>query len=503
MQNFTLSPILVAMISCTAFAAGGSFTLSVHDEASDEPAISRVEIFRADAPKKKIPIRLTVPAGIGVVLDRSLELNLPDSVYRFRVIRGPEYRIISGRFTLERTSLDAKTIQLPRMDNMLEAGWTSGDCCVPASAYSLPLRMAAEDLHVAGSLGHIDARPIARRDSDDPIENDPTWIRTDVMHHDGLVVYGGSEPSAKNRIPSEWIADLNENENAKIAIENPFAWPLPVWLASEQIDGFFLLGDWLRLDRNVQKVKHGRPYQGLSTGGGIETGRWAEKIYQHMLEAGLRIPPLAGSGDDSGDTPVGYNRLYVADRSDGGTGRAVAVTHADQWWQAAWDGRSVATNGPMLRPTLDGKIPGHVFEATTGEVLELHPELRLSVRDPVDYLDVVHNGQVHYSARLDEFAKAGGAIPPLQVQESGWVMIRVVTLHEDHYRAALSAPWYIDFDNKRRVTPEAVKFFQDWLAEYEDRLKRLPAAKLKIHAPFIRRARAFWQGQSSQLAPPS
>jgi hypothetical protein len=210
-----------------------------------------------------------------------------------------------------------------------------------------------------------------------------------------------------------------------------------------------------------------------------------------------------GRSTESGNTPVGYNRLYVADASGEHTGDAIAVTDREQWWRAAWDGKSVATNGPMLRPTLEGKIPGHVFRATSGDVLELYPELSLSVRDPVDYLDVIHNGQVHYSARLDEFAKAGGAIPPLHVKESGWVMIRVVTLHEDHFRAALSAPWYIDFDDKRRVTPEGVKFFQDWLADYEERLMRLPKAELRRHAPYIRRARAFWKEKGSQLAPSS
>ena len=61
-------------------------------------------------------------------------------------------------------------------------------------------------------------------------------------------------------------------------------------------------------------------------------------------------------------------------------------------------GHSIATNGPLLRPKLGGKIPGHVFTAHTGEVLELQPELTLAVRDPVEYLEVIKNGTVFYSA---------------------------------------------------------------------------------------------------------
>ncbi len=158
------------------------------------------------------------------------------------------------------------------------------------------------------------------RDRDDPPKNDPTWIREDARHHGGLLFYG---PSERDRpIPRTasclWnrVVDAAANDEIRVAIENPFAWPLPVWLASEQIDGVFILGDWLRLDRNVTKIKDGRGPIGPSVGDKKALGRWAERIYWNMLESGLRIPPLAGSGDDAQSTPVGYNRLYVADPLD-------------------------------------------------------------------------------------------------------------------------------------------------------------------------------------------
>ena len=43
-------------------------------------------------------------------------------------------------------------------------------------------------------------------------------------------------------------------------------------------------------------------------------------------------------------------------------------------------------------------------------------------------------------------------LPPVNAKESGWVTIRVVTLYEDHFRAAMSAPWYIEFEGQPRVT---------------------------------------------------
>lgn len=512
-----------ADITCShdAFAAGGSLTVSVRDEADDKPVITRMVIQRSDAPGRRVAVRKTVPAGVGLVLDRSAVLSLPDGPYRFSMIRGPEYRIITGNFALERTSLDDHSVELPRMVEMLQEGWTSGDCCVPASPYSLPLRMASEDLHLATVLGHMDAKPIAGRGDDEPPENDPSWINKNATHHGGLVFYQHGVKSglsdvenavdaedvlpegveSSSSIPVERIVQLGSQGGVKIAIENPFAWQVPVWLASGQVDGFFLLGDWLRLDRRVLSIADGRGPQGLSTGGHKAVGRWAEKIYWNLLDAGFRIPPLAGTGDQGRQTPVGYNRLYVGKPPrdyNAGPPKATRVVSELEWWNAAWKGQSVATNGPLLRPMLGGQLPGHVFKARAGEVLELQAELQLAVRDPVEYLEVIHNGKVHYSARLDEFAKAGGMLPPVNAKESGWVTIRVVTLYEDHFRAAMSAPWYIEFEGQPRITRQAVNFFRQWLADYEERLKRLPAAELQRYVPYVRAARKFWERKAEQ-----
>lgn len=504
-------------------AAGGSLTVKVREEKTDKPLATRMEIYRG-APSgqtltgKPMPIRKTVPAGIGVVLDRSLEMSLADGVYAFRMVRGPEYRILSGTFTLERTSLDERELALPRMVDMLSLGWTSGDCLVPASPADLPLRMAAEDLHVASVLGRAEVKPVPEKPSAEPLEFEPVWISSNVQLHDGIAIYASAESATDdatetdpNALPSEWLASLNNDAHAvnsntpdaHAAIENPFAWPVPVWLASNKIDGIFVLGDWLRLDRPVLKPTDGREPPRVGFGDGRSLGRSAERIYWNVLEAGFKIPPLAGTGNQAMETPVGYNRLYVAEplasyqsysasKPDVYPVEATRVATQDAWWKAAWAGQSIATNGPLLRPKLAGELPGHTFTANQGEVLELAMELTLSVRDPVDYLEVVHNGEVHYSARLDEFALAGGKIPLLSVDKSGSIVVRVVTLFEDHFRAAMSAPWYIEFDGQRRVSLKAVEFFQAWQSDYEQRLLKLPPAEIVRHAPFVKASRQFW-----------
>lgn len=538
---------LSCLLSGFAFGVGGSLTVTIAEEETGEPTIARFEMHRVDAPNKTLPIRRTVPAGIGVILDRELLLEMPEANYQFRLTRGPEYRMISGTFALEKSSLDSHRVELPRMANMLEEGWISGDCATPASDASLPLRMASEDLHVVASIGHLPAKPIAGRNDEDPILHTPTWIRSDLVISDGLAFYGIAAPdvhetsdeskdelaaaeasansSATRRslnaqlpslsnppvavdqtpgdlLPIERILEMDQIPGAQIAVENPFAWPLPVWLASERVDGIFVMSDWLRLDRQVKTVPQSRPPIGPSMGDGRTLGRWAERIYWHLLEAGFRMPPLAGTGDQCGKTPVGYNRLYVAvddqSQEDDHPLHVERAKSEQAWWNAAWEGKSIVTNGPMLRPKLAGRIPGHLFTARVGEKLTLQPELNLSVRDPVEYLEVIHNGEVHYSARLDEFAKAGGIIPAIEATESGWVIIRVATLHEEHFRAALSAPWYIEFDSQPRINERSVAFFQEWQAAYESRLKQLSSQEIQRHAPFVIASREFWNRRFEQ-----
>ena len=502
-----LAAAFVGIVNSASFcgAANGSFTLKLVDESTDQPVISRVEFLRGATAKRgrerQMPIRKTVSAGIGVVVDQETLLELPEGPYRFRIVRGPEYRIVSGTFELEKTSLDEKTVALPRMVDMQAEGWLAGDCCIAPSSASVPLRMAAEDLHVAAVLGKRTAKPIPGRDSEQTIQFDPVWIRTDVSHFDGLAFYGLSESDASafesmiNPFQRMVAILADADKERRVAIENPFAWELPVWLASGKPEALFLFGDWLRLDKRVLSIRNGYSHPSFGPNDATAVGRFAEQVYRHILEAGIPIVPFAGGGDQSAGLPIGYNRLYVTSRSSSGSEveKPSSPDSMQAWWNDAWAGSSVATNGPLLRPRVGGKLPGHVFEAHDGEVLRIQPELNLAVRDQVDYLEVIHNNRVHYSARLDEFAKTGGKIPPIMAKESGWVILRVMTLHDEHYRAAVTAPWWIRFDGRHRVAAQSVAFFQSWLERYEERLKRLPPEQIADYVPFVQAARKFWR----------
>ena len=80
--------------------ADGLLTMTLEDEETGQPVTSRIELYRhlpqitARAQKrlsknatKPIPIRQTIPAGIGTVLDERVELELPPGDYHYKLIR--------------------------------------------------------------------------------------------------------------------------------------------------------------------------------------------------------------------------------------------------------------------------------------------------------------------------------------------------------------------------------------------------------------------------------
>ena len=54
----------------------------------------------------------------------------------------------------------------------------------------------------------------------------------------------------------------------------------------------------------------------------------------------------------------------------------------------------VITNGPLMRPTVNGELPGHVFQAEAGSTFDFEIGLTLSTRDPISYLEIIKDGQV-------------------------------------------------------------------------------------------------------------
>lgn len=283
-------------------------------------------------------------------------------------------------------------------------------------------------------------------------------------------------------------------------------------------------------------------------------GKLNEFLYWQMLEAGLRLAPSAASGFGKGETHVGYNRVYVycegpseefprnsgfeksesKNRAGSRSGREgssppyeadtentseispssdteidIAATNdtggsglpsADQWWRGLEHGASFVSNGPLLRAMVNGSPPGSVHPGYRGEAIPLDIAVSLAVREKVDYLDVIFNGETIYNAKLEDHYKRG-EFPELSVSESGWLVIRVVTAHEDGYRYASTAPFYFEFEGKPRVSRKSVEFFQHWLEQSIDAIDQNDEQR-SMYADRKQSARMFWENLQSRATAP-
>lgn len=502
MLRFTLLVLLYSLPTwlCPAavgLAAGykGELEIKVIDKETAEPIAVRMHLRDA----KGKPVR---PPKVSYwhdhfVFDGSIRLELPVGMYTFEIEHGPEYREQSGHFILEKNAKDTKTVSMSRFVDMSKEGWWSGDLHIHRAPDEIRLLMEAEDLHVGPVITWWNEKNL--------------WSKTAIphsllvegtnqrVHHlmagederegGALLYFGLTEPleiqTAKREFPSplKFLQLAKQQAGIHVDIEKPFWWDVPVWVASGLVDSIGLANNHMQRGGMLANEAWGKPRDTTFYPNPHGNGRWSQAIYYHLLNCGLRIPPSAGSASGVLPNPVGYNRVYV--HIDG-------EFSWDKWWDGLRAGRVVVTNGPMLRPQVNGEYPGHCFQAGEGESVELSIGLNLAMREKVDYLEVVKDGEILYDVRLDEWAKQNGKLPVVKFDRSGWMMIRAVTNHPKTYRFATSGPYYVSIGDQPRISRTSAQFFADWVVERAKRIQLEDPEERKAVLEPHRAARDFW-----------
>jgi hypothetical protein len=432
------------------------------------------------------------------LVDGSLRFRGKPGDYRYQIFHGPEYAAAEGQFTLDKNSELIDDIKLPRRADLAQESWLGGDLLsfVPLQrsqkwlvAEGLLLAASARAAEIAvdestqtPSLGHYSSHYDKRglsvhhwQPAMDGLENSPSSRLLVLAKQDGTSI---GRQSTEEQLP------------VHVEIHKLWAAELPIWLASGRIDSVQLLSEHLTIDGSKSAAVAPSVVPPGNFRGGRGAGQMVEQIYWQMLEAGLKIPPTAGSGFGVRSSPLGYNRVYAL----------IGSPTEKNWWEAVRAGNSFVTNGPLLRVNINGMPPGHLFQSDSAVELEIGVEL--TAADPVEYLEVVHNGESLYRAALDEHAKQGGKFPALSIKQSGWLVLRVVTAREFSYRLATTAPFYFEIGGKPRISRQAVVYFQQWLAKARGDMERLTAADRQAQEPYLRSAEKFWQARLEQSQGP-
>lgn len=426
-------------------------------------------------------------------------LELRPGQYTFEMERGPEYRLRTGNFVLQRNDADNKTVEMVRFVDMKSEGWWSGDLHIHRDPEDVPLLMQAEDLHVAPVITWSNK---TNRWQDKPLP-DPALVKVegnrfcqllageDEREGGGLLFFNLPQPldlaGTTREFPSGalFLAEAKKSgAAAHVDADRPFWWDLPMWVATGQLDSIGICHSHLLRDGLVEGEAWGKPHDAERYVDRDAVGRWSLEIYYHLLNCGLRLPPSAGSGSGESTNPLGYNRVYVHCGDD--------FTY-EKWFEGLKAGRVVVTNGPMIRPLVNGQLPGHVFQAEKGETVELTVALNLSLREKVDYLEIVKDGKVLHEVRLDEFKNKQGQLPPVTFDESGWMLIRAVSNHPKTFRFAMTAPYYVEIGYQRRISKASAQFFLDWVYERARRIDLADPMQKQAVLAYHRAARDYWQ----------
>ncbi|HYL64919.1 MAG TPA: CehA/McbA family metallohydrolase [Candidatus Methylomirabilis sp.] len=198
-------------------------------------------------------------------------------------------------------------------------------------------------------------------------------------------------------------------------------------------------------------------------------------VWYKLLNLGFRVP--AGAGTDATTDyaapirgQVGMDRVYAW----------VPEWPANiaSWFNALKRGRTFATNGPLVEFTLDGQRVGDELKyEKPRENVPFTAKLRSIV--PVDHLEIVCNGRVVQTLKLDATRESADVRGTLPLTESGWCALRTFSDGAeypvlDKYAYATTSPVYVTIGGQPPRSPQDAKYFAAWIGRTIDVTSNYP-----------------------------
>ena len=317
-------------------------------------------------------------------VDGACEVRLPAGPVQVEVHKGPEYRPLQTTILRPPGKISLR-LSLSRLVRLEESGWYAGDTHAqflsPAAA---ALEGAAEGLHLVQVL--------ASREEHEGQEVYP-----------GLLDFSGRKVAASLERCQVAVNTLNRADSgAALALLHAHRIVFPLRLGQEGFE-HYTLADWCRqCHRKGGLVVQVRFPQGFDEGnldlyrGSVDALEWTGddpfeeglRLWYRLLNHGLRLPLVGGSGKRGNGSVLGDPRTYAQLAAGQPFGYS-------PWIEAVRAGRTFATRGPLLRFEVGGRGPGAVlFRSAAPQAEKLLLRASLWVTDPGQTLEIVRDGEV-------------------------------------------------------------------------------------------------------------
>lgn len=410
----------------------------------------------------------------------SSTLTVPAGVAHIEVTHGMEYRVGRAKVAVAAGGTTTETLRLTRMMTLADSGWTSGDLHVHMNYgghyLATPLTVAsqarAEGLNVVENLivNKEDRVPdIARfTGKPDPVSTGDFLLLHDQEYHTSwwghtgllgltrhivLPGYAGylGTPVASLFPDNATVADQAHAQGGLFGYVHPFdSYPDPA-------DTTTALNSELPVDVALGKLDY---FEVVGFSDHLATSR----VWYQLLNCGFRLP--AGAGTDAMTNfaslrgPLGTNRVYVQSGLPLDRGR---------WYAALKAGKTFATNGPLLRFTLQGQGPGGQV-LVEAKVLTARVTLRSLV--PLDHLELIGNGQVVATIPLTGDRMSADTTITIATGGKRWFVLRAyadqaVTPVLDIYPFATTSPVYVGGPSSGTACGADADYFLRWLDRLE------------------------------------
>ncbi len=468
-RQFARRPFL-AMLAQPWALRSETAGLSLRVTAGGRPTVARVYIMGPDGKQVAIPgaISYARRGETHSILDRSAFVSLPPGKYTVRAEKGAEFRGVEKSIDLPDGGTRALDLDIQRFCDMNSEGWYSGDLHTHRNPEEMPLLVRAEELNIAPVITrHVGDGRAAR-----PAFPSANIVQVDAKHfvslqnqeverlgagHGAVVLLNMPQPVEAN--PSRFFPmDLEFCRQARrqggfVDGEKPIWKNVPVNLAFGALDSTGVVNNHFHpQDVLLDAEKYGAMERLDPSYGTIEGfARWMLDLYYSFLNCGFRIPVSAGSASGVMASWPGYERVYV---------HLSGPFSYEQWFRDLKAGRSVATNGPLLRVFVDGKPPGAEFAPRKGRRARL--TLEAQAQGPIERTEVVFNGEVVRSLRRS----GDGVIKSSQellIDSPGWLVVRCFEPVGRTIRYAHSSPFYFSADGKLPVRASDATRWADYI----------------------------------------